>query len=759
MYCGGRVRRAGCRRRRRPLERQRHRQRHRVDDAPAAVDERLVQRLPLVEHPEEGDQHHGHGDHRVRVEEEAAAQAEPDHQPLAVRGPAAIRATRPARIQGLLEHLDPLPAAVARPARGLLPDAPGDHLRPPARAAALVVEAVHLGRPPHQTPGQRPRRHHDPRRRRHRQRHGDDLGARILEPRGEPLVSGGGQQALAGQRQPAEPVETIGVADGRPDREQRRRLEAGAGGRRRELGERRHHPPLGRGRALLNDRGRGRRVHAGVKQPRHHLGQGGHPHVADQGGVVVARQQVPADQRLLALGGVMGGDQRQPHRLAAVGRRDPGPRQGRHPGGHARHHLERDALRHQRLGLLAAAAEDVRVAALEPDHPLACAGEEHQQRGDLLLGDRMAAGRLADRVQLDRGRQIARQRPGREPVVHHRVGLGEAAPAAHREQAGAAGTGAHQRHQPGHRGRAGAGCRRGLRRLHPQVAGLGRQPLLLLGPSWHARRQILAVDGGLEEPVEARLLLRNCQAEPPHLVAEAGCRRQPLAPLGAEPLLEQPAQAPRRERSLARRADGQLQLSPANAGRQVERAQLRVVGHVGPDAGVVGIAEHLRVDRAVVGRRHHQPEAAGLTGLVGPSLPGDPAACGQGRERRHRLRGHERDQGSLLEEALDLAQGDAAAAHHQAAPVSRGRASPGTRGRLPSASRKRNTQSTIAIRFANRKGRGRSRGRKRRTGTGQRERGRRWPRTSSAILNRPVTTSSPAAQMPRPIASSGVVGE
>ena len=51
-------------------------------------------------------------------------------------------------------------------------------------------------------------------------------------------------------------------------------------------------------------------------------------------------------------------------RDAGVGRRGDG-------GGHAGHDDERHAGGDQRLGLLAAAAEDERIAALEPHHDLA----------------------------------------------------------------------------------------------------------------------------------------------------------------------------------------------------------------------------------------------------------------------------------------------------------------------------------------------------------------------------------------------------
>ena len=101
-------------------------------------------------------------------------------------------------------------------------------------------------------------------------------------------------------------------------------------------------------------------------------------------------------------------------RDARVGRR-------RDPGGHARHDLERHARRRERLGLLAAAPEHERVAALEPHHALARAAELDQQLVGLLLGERRRAGLLADVAQLRiRPRPLERARRD-QPVVEDRV--------------------------------------------------------------------------------------------------------------------------------------------------------------------------------------------------------------------------------------------------------------------------------------------------------------------------------------------------
>ena len=75
------------------------------------------------------------------------------------------------------------------------------------------------------------------------------------------------------------------------------------------------------------------------------------------------------------------------------------------------HDLERDARFREDLGLLAAAAEHARVAALQPAHRLALAGEPHERVVDRFLSrgaDAVAA--LADghefRVRAGFGEQV-----------------------------------------------------------------------------------------------------------------------------------------------------------------------------------------------------------------------------------------------------------------------------------------------------------------------------------------------------------------
>ena len=78
-----------------------------------------------------------------------------------------------------------------------------------------------------------------------------------------------------------------------------------------------------------------------------------------------------------------------------MGERNAGVGRDAAGGGDAGHDLEGNAGGGQRLDFLAAAAEDERVAALQPHHALALARQPHQQLVDLVLAERMVAALLA----------------------------------------------------------------------------------------------------------------------------------------------------------------------------------------------------------------------------------------------------------------------------------------------------------------------------------------------------------------------------
>ena len=95
--------------------------------------------------------------------------------------------------------------------------------------------------------------------------------------------------------------------------------------------------------------------------------------------------------------------------------------------------------RRQRLRLLAAAAEDVGIAALEADDAFARARPGDEQRGDFVLRHRHV---VAARDEFGGRRREAEQGGVDERVVKHHVGAAEQFRAAQREQARVARPGA-----------------------------------------------------------------------------------------------------------------------------------------------------------------------------------------------------------------------------------------------------------------------------------------------------------------------------
>ena len=106
-------------------------------------------------------------------------------------------------------------------------------------------------------------------------------------------------------------------------------------------------------------------------------GEPGQAHQQDEGGVVGCR---PGGVECLSGAGVRAGDD-QRRGDPAVGHRDPGGRRDAHRGRHPRHHLDRNAVGQAVQGLLAAAAEDERVAALEPHDDVARRGRARPGSG------------------------------------------------------------------------------------------------------------------------------------------------------------------------------------------------------------------------------------------------------------------------------------------------------------------------------------------------------------------------------------------
>ena len=130
--------------------------------------------------------------------------------------------------------------------------------------------------------------------------------------------------------------------------------------------------------------------------------------------------------------------------MLAMGQRDPGVGRAAGGGGHPRRDPERHAGGGQRLELLAAAAEDERIAALEPQYPLAGAGEIDQKPIDAGLGADVAIAHLADEDPFHPGRHQLEDVGADQAVVDHDVGLPHQAQRLQGEQLGAARPGADQ---------------------------------------------------------------------------------------------------------------------------------------------------------------------------------------------------------------------------------------------------------------------------------------------------------------------------
>ena len=127
-----------------------------------------------------------------------------------------------------------------------------------------------------------------------------------------------------------------------------------------------------------------------------------------------------------------------------MGQRHAEPAGGALRGRDAGHHLDRDAGRAAGGDLLAGAAEDHRVAALEPHHAPAGAGERDHQGVDLVLPAGRAVAGLADQHPCLAPREI--EHIGRHQIVEQDdVGGLQRAHGAQRQQLGIAGAGADQR--------------------------------------------------------------------------------------------------------------------------------------------------------------------------------------------------------------------------------------------------------------------------------------------------------------------------
>jgi len=106
------------------------------------------------------------------------------------------------------------------------------------------------------------------------------------------------------------------------------------------------------------------------------------------------------------------------------------------------------------------------------------------------------------------------------------------------------------------------------------------EPFLLFRSRRHPRGESIRIHCGFEKSVvEGHLTITRC-LKFTHGATVARGGRQPLSPLRAEPSLEELAQATHHKRRLTGRPDGDLEGTTPDPRRQVEGAQLGVVGDV-----------------------------------------------------------------------------------------------------------------------------------------------------------------------------------
>ena len=158
-------------------------------------------------------------------------------------------------------------------------------------------------------------------------------------------------------------------------------------------------------------------------------------------------QRAPVDQAVRVVRWDVAGDDHGLVGHSAVGQRDPGQRRHRERAGHPGHHGHRDTGLDTGLDLLPAAAEDERVATLEPDHEPPGPGMLDQSLVDRLLSHRPTPGQLRGIDHLDVTGQFVQQGSRSEPIGHHHVGVGQQPPAAHGDQIGVTGPTSDDRHR------------------------------------------------------------------------------------------------------------------------------------------------------------------------------------------------------------------------------------------------------------------------------------------------------------------------
>src|SRR4051812_567407 len=118
-----------------------------------------------------------------------------------------------------------------------------------------------------------------------------------------------------------------------------------------------------------------------------------------------------------------------------MGERNAGERGGAKSRRHAGNDFERDASRVQSVRFLAAAAEDERIAPLEPDHAPALSGGGDHRVMDRLAAFDMPGAQLRHADTLGLCGSMVEHRCRNETVIKHEIGMPETFDRAKRNEA------------------------------------------------------------------------------------------------------------------------------------------------------------------------------------------------------------------------------------------------------------------------------------------------------------------------------------
>ncbi len=334
--------------------------------------------------------------------------------------------------------------------------------------------------------------------------------------------------------------------------------------------------------------------------------------------------------------------------MVAMGQRNAGiggtGRRSRDAG----HHLAGDAMTAQIGQFLAAAPEDERVSALQPDHPQAGLRVFEQPAIDHIL---RGAGRTRRLTHFDPlGIAPSQGQNGRtdQAVVQDDVGLLQPAQRLETEQTGIAGTGPDQRH-PARRTRLGTGQGLGEGRLGPRIT-TASQPVA-----------DLAIEQGFQETAADRHLRQACPDARLPAADQGGQRSERII----QHLLDPLADLARQHRGRTATRHRHLDRTARNHRRHLDTAQFGRIDDIAEDPARLGLSAHLGIDRPVIGRSNHQPGTLQMARLEPIADRHEPSLAYPRTHRLAQIGGDHLDPGAGVQQGIDLARRHHTGPHHQ----------------------------------------------------------------------------------------------